>query len=95
MEIIHLSGCLGAALAVQIGTCGSLQGELRPGDIVVPDVAVCQEGIARIYGAGDRTQADPEWSDQTRSLLAARDHTVHNGTNLTWLSIFTQSGADQ
>ncbi len=93
VEIIHLFGCLGAALAVQIGTCGGLQGELRPGDIVVPDLAVCQEGIARIYGAGDYTQADPEWSDRARSLLATRDHTVHNGANLTWFSIFAQSGA--
>lgn len=93
VEIVHLFGCLGAALAVQIGTCGSLQGELRPGDIVVPDVAVCQEGIAAIYGAVDRTYADPEWSDRARSLLTARDHTVHDGTNLTWFSIFAQSGA--
>ncbi|GBD84046.1 purine nucleoside phosphorylase DeoD-type [bacterium BMS3Abin02] len=93
VEVVHLFGSLGARLAIQIGTCGGLQGRLQTGDVVVPDVAACQEGIARIYGAGEHTLANPEWSDRARSMLTTRDHTVHKGTNLTWFSIFAQSGA--
>jgi len=92
VEVVHLFGCLGADLAVQIGSCGGLQGELVPGDIVVPDEAVCEEGVARIYGSGDRVSADPRWSERARTLLTKRDHVVHGGTNLTWYSIFAQDG---
>jgi purine-nucleoside phosphorylase len=92
VEAAHLFGSLGADLAVQIGSCGGLQGGLAPGDIIVPDYAVCEEGIARIYGSGDRVQSDPQWSDTARALLASRDHVVRGGTHLTWYSIFAQNG---
>jgi purine-nucleoside phosphorylase len=92
VEVAHLFGALGADLAVQIGSCGGLQAGLAPGDIVVPDEAVCEEGIARIYGAGDRILASPRLTEQARGLLTQRDHVVHNGTHLTWYSIFAQDG---
>ncbi|GBE24563.1 MAG TPA: hypothetical protein ENG98_01785 [Actinobacteria bacterium] len=93
VEVAHLFGSLGTRLAVQIGTCGGLQGDLRPGDVVVPDIAICHEGIASIYGAGERTSADSEWSATARSNLEDRGFRVHNGIHLTWYSIFAQSGA--
>jgi len=92
-EVAHIFASMGASLVVHVGTCGSLQKNLHLGDIVVPDQAICQEGIARIYGSGDVTRADPKLSYQARSLLAMRNHTVHNGTTLTWASMFAQSGA--
>lgn len=92
VEIAHVFGSIGADLAVQIGTCGGLQSELSPGDIVVPDRVVCREGVAGLYGGSDQVDADPDWSRRARSLLADQGHTVHGGTNLTWYSIFAQSG---
>jgi len=92
VEVAHLFGSLGADLAVQIGSCGGLQKGLAPGDIIVPDDAACEEGVARIYGSGDLVQSDPQVSDTARAFLANRDHVVHGGTNLTWFSIFAQSG---
>lgn len=92
VEVVHLFGCLGADLAVQIGSCGGLQAELAPGDIVVPDDAGCQEGIARLYGSGDRVQADPGWSESARGILHRRGHVVRRGAHLTWHSIFAQDG---
>lgn len=93
VEVVHLFGCLGAELAIQIGTCGGLQGQLEPGDVVVPSTAACEEGVARIYGSGDVTEAHPKWSERTRALLRAKDRTVHDGNHLTWYSIFAQDGA--
>lgn len=93
VEVVHLFGCLGAELAIQIGTCGGLQGHLEPGDIVVPSVAACEEGVARVYSPRDCAEADGKWSQRTRSLLTARNHTVHDGNHLTWYSIFAQDGA--
>lgn len=92
VEVAHLFGSLGARLAVQIGSCGGLQRGLAPGDIIVPDEAVCEEGVARIYGASDRVAADPQWTKRARADLSARDHVVHTGTHLTWYSIFAQNG---
>lgn len=92
VEVAHLFGALGARLAVQIGSCGGLQSGLAPGDIVVPDEAVCEEGVARIYGGGDRVPADSRWTERARAILFDRDHAVHTGTHLTWYSIFAQDG---
>lgn len=93
VEVAHVFGSLGAKLAIQIGTCGGLQGGLAPGDVVVPSVAVCREGIAEVYGSPDRVRADTVWSDKARKLLADRDRAVYDGTHLTWHSIFAQDGA--
>ncbi len=92
VEVAHLFGSLGAQLAIQIGTCGGLQGGLRPGDIVVPDSAACQEGIAHVYGADKWIDADSAWSNTAGKLLEDRGHRVHRGTHLTWYSIFAQNG---
>ncbi|MCP3996986.1 MAG: nucleoside phosphorylase [bacterium] len=91
VEVAHLFGALGARLAVQIGSCGGLQGELVPGDVVVPDEAVCEEGIARIYGAGDSVVADAGWGDRARAALTERGHTARGGKHLTWYSLFAQN----
>ncbi len=93
VEVAHVFGSLGAQLAIQIGTCGGLQGALTPGDVVVPSVAVCREGIAEVYGFPDEVSGDVVWSDKARKLLASRSRTVHDGTHLTWHSIFAQDGA--
>ncbi len=93
VEVAHLFGALGAQLAVQIGSCGGLQGQLAPGDVVVPDEVVCEEGIARIYGAGETVVTDAAWSDRARTALTERGHTARGGRHLTWYSLFAQDGA--
>ena len=94
VEVAHLFGSLGAELAVQIGSCGGLQSDLSAGDVVVPDEAACEEGIARLYGAGETVPADPQWTERTRAILAAHDHVVHGGSHLTHYSLFAQDGND-
>lgn len=93
VEIIHLFGVLGTKLAVQIGTCGGLQTHLKPGDIIVPKVALCQEGVARIYGAFDSIAGSAIWSEQAQMLLTGRGHQCYSGTHLTWATLFGQTGA--
>lgn len=92
VEIIHLFGILGAKLAVQIGTCGGLQPYLKPGDIILPDVALCREGVAWLYGAVEAAVGSPVWIEQAHTLLQGRGHQTHRGTHLTWPSIFAQDG---
>ncbi len=92
VEIIHLFGILGTKLAVQIGTCGGLQSHLKPGDIIVPGVALCREGVAHIYGAIDSVAGSAGWIDHAQQLLTKRNHQTYTGTHLTWSTLFGQTG---
>ncbi|MEM7031791.1 MAG: hypothetical protein AAF629_19710 [Chloroflexota bacterium] len=92
VEIIHLFGILGTKLAVQIGTCGGLQSHLKPGDIILPEVALCREGVAHLYGAIEGVQGSDEYRERAKTLLDDRDHQTYAGTHLTWSSIFAQNG---
>ena len=92
VEIIHLFGILGAKLAVQIGTCGGLQSHLQPGDIILPKVALCREGVAQIYGAIDATAGSSEWIKQAQQQLSTRGHRTFSGAHLTWATLFGQNG---
>jgi uridine phosphorylase len=85
VEIIHLFGVLGSKLAVQIGTCGGLQSHLKPGDIILPEVAICREGVAHMYGTPDAVIGSAEWLDKAQGLLTAREHRViswYRGTHM-------------
>jgi purine-nucleoside phosphorylase len=92
VEIIHLFGILGTKLAIQIGTCGGLQSHLRPGHIILPQVAICREGVAHIYGAFDSVLGSAEWIERAQLLLTERGHQTHTGTHLTWSTLFGQDG---
>ncbi len=73
VEVIHLFGVLGARLAVQIGTCGGLQPQLRPGDIVLPTSAACHDGVAHLYAGQTAALASQPWvSAAQQQLRAAR-----------------------
>lgn len=89
-EVIHLFSQLGASLAIQIGTCGGLQPQLRPGDIILPTVAIARDGVAHLYGGRDGAISDSSWTDKARRALLERGINVHRGTHLTWSSIFAQ-----
>jgi uridine phosphorylase len=91
VEIIHLFGVLGTKLAVQIGTCGGLQSHLKPGDVILPEVVSCREGIAAMYGASDIVLGSSEWIDKAQNLLNKRDHTTYRGLHVTWSSLFTET----
>jgi uridine phosphorylase len=92
VEVIHLFGVLGAKLAVQIGTCGGLQSHLRTGDVILPEAALCREGVAYLYGAVEAALGASAWLDHASNDLKARAHTVYRGTHLTWSALFAQDG---
>jgi uridine phosphorylase len=53
-EIVHLFGVLGARVVIQVGTCGGLVDNLKPGDLFAARQAYCGEGASQYYGGGDR-----------------------------------------
>lgn len=48
-EIVHLFGVLGTSLVIQIGCCGGLINELKPGDIFIATEAFRGEGASQYY----------------------------------------------
>lgn len=94
VEVITIFAALGARLAVQIGTCGGLQPELQPGDVIIPDVVGCEDGVAHLYGADPSTAtATPSLIDQAKRLLESRRRTVRVGSHVTFSSLFAESPA--
>lgn len=91
VEIAHLGGCLGARIAVQIGTCGALQSGLATGEVILPEPATGRENIARHYGGDETAAPDRALTMQASEELQARGLKVHTGPHLTWPSIFAQS----
>lgn len=91
VEIIHIFGAIGTKLAVQIGTCGGLQSHLKPGDIILPEVALCREGVAHMYGTPDAVMGSSQWIDLAQKYLHERNLTTYRGTHITWSSLFTET----
>ena len=91
VEVIHIFSILGVKLAIQIGTCGGLQPHLKPGDIVLPRVALCREAVAQMYGAPDAVQGSMKWIENAQKILLAGGHTIHIGSHVTWSSLFTET----
>lgn len=91
VEVTYLFSLLGSKLAIQIGTCGGLQPDLRPGEIVVPDQVLGIDGVAHLFGSGSTTSATPSLVEQASSALRARGQTVHVGKHVTFSSLFAES----
>lgn len=48
-EVVHLFGVLGTSLVIQIGCCGGLVNDLKPGDIFIATEAFRGEGASQYY----------------------------------------------
>lgn len=92
VEIITMFAAIGTRQAIQIGTCGGLQPELRPGDIIVPDHVSCEDGVSHLYGADpSTTQATPTLVKEALNGLEALGRTVRVGRHVTFSSLFAES----
>lgn len=92
VEPVHLFSLLGAKLAIQIGTCGGLQPELTTGVVVLPRTAIAREAVAALYGVKDRVDSSVEWTDRAEKQFEALDIPTCRGINMTWPSLFAQTG---
>lgn len=68
-EIIRL----GATTLVRVGTCGAIASDVAPGDLVIANASVSNEGTTRQYLKG-RVAADQYLADWTASSPVAAGH---------------------
>lgn len=73
---------LGVRKVFAVGWCGSLQGRVSVGDVVVPDSAVSEEGTSDHYPLGGGALRGPsnELRDPLIADLSARGVKVHEGS---------------
>ena len=69
-----------------------MQSHLKPGDIILPQVAICREGVAQLYGAIDSVAGSSTWLTRAEQTLKQHNHQTYSGTHLTWPSLFGQNG---
>ncbi len=71
---------LGARKIWVLGWCGSLQHNLKIGDLVIPATALIEEGTSRHYPIGDREPCtDPQLNDALEAALKAKRQTYRKG----------------
>jgi len=52
---------IGAKILIRVGTCGGLLKEMKPGDIVIPELVACFDGTTKEYNPKiERIEADKE-----------------------------------
>ncbi len=90
VEPVHVFGQLGTSTVVQIGSCGSLQPQVRTGDIVLPEAAAIGEGASQYYGGFGTSSSAPELVDRAEADLRARGFRVHRGAHVTTSALFAQ-----
>lgn len=91
VEPAHVFAQLGTPLLIQLGTCGSLNPQLEPGMVAVPDFAAARDGLSPLYGGGDTIALDSALSGLARKMLGQRSVDAANTRHLTWPSLFVQS----
>lgn len=90
VEPVHICGELGTPVAVQIGSCGSLQPGVRTGDIVVPEVASIGEGASQYYGGSGDAPADAGLVERAAAAFEDRGFRVHRGSHVTTSALLAQ-----
>lgn len=70
---------LGVRSVVAVGWCGSLQKEVRIGDIVIPTAAISEEGTSAHYPAVEPVPS-PTLCRSLRTVLSGSGLQVHDGT---------------
>ena len=89
-EVVHVALLVGAGLAIQIGSCGVLGSEVRPGDVIVPSAALGLDGTSALYAPDTSVAASGDWSERALGELQRRGVTAHNGPSVTWPTLFNQ-----
>lgn len=54
---------LGVEVALRVGTCGALDGDLRHGDLVAASGVLSADGTSRALGAGPRVEVDADLAE--------------------------------
>lgn len=82
----------GGRVFLSFGYCGSLKEEVKPGDVILPEEAVREEGTSYHYLPGDRVpKASPRLLDVLKGCLARDEFSFHTGRIWTTDAIYRET----
>jgi len=90
VEPVHVFGELGTPTVVQIGSCWSLQRQVRTGDVVLAESAAIGEGASQYYGGAGTATATPALVDLAEAAFVSRGFRVHRGSHVTTSALCAQ-----
>lgn len=90
VEPVHVFGQLGTPTVVQIGSCGSLQPQVRTGDVVLAETAAIGEGASQYYGGHLTSSATTFLVDRAEEAFSSLGFRVHRGAHVTTSALFAQ-----
>ncbi|WP_326812462.1 nucleoside phosphorylase [Streptomyces scopuliridis] len=86
---------LGARAVVTVGTAGALHHRLHPGDLVISDRALRDEGTSHHYlPPGRYTEPDPTLSQHLTSALTSTERPVYTGGTWTTDALYRETPAE-
>ncbi len=90
VEPVHVLGLCGTPVAIQIGSCGGLQPQVRTGDVVVSERATIGEGASAYYGGQGSSPADGLLVDRALTALVGRRQRAHCGPTVSTDALLAQ-----
>lgn len=90
VEPVHVLGTCGTSNVAVVGSCGSLQDDVRIGEVVLSERATIGEGVSQYYGGTGVAPANLGRVTRAASLLAAEDIYVHRGPTVTAETLLQQ-----
>ena len=85
---------LGVKELIFVGTAGSLQEEVRPGDIVVCDESICADGTSPHYTSRELVRADKSLTARLAASLRAEKLDFHLGRNWSTDTPYRETNAE-
>ncbi len=85
---------LGVKEILFIGLAGSLQEEVRPGDIVLCDQSICADGTSARYIQRETVSSDPALQNLLARVLRAEQVNFHTGRNWSTDTLFRETKAE-
>lgn len=83
VEPVHVLGQLGCPAVAQIGSCGGLVTGMQPGDLVVAERIIAEDGASGHYDADRAVTPDPALVDRVERLSGQRGLPVFRGLAVT------------
>ncbi len=91
VEPVHIFGLLGSKMVVQIGSCGSLQKDIKTGDVLIPTYSFIGEGASKYYGQNTKSSSTQSIVKIAQEALSSYGLRTHLGPHISTSALLQQS----
>ncbi|MGC8658853.1 MAG: nucleoside phosphorylase [Desulfomonilaceae bacterium] len=93
IAVVEATQCQPNATFIRVGTCGALQPEIRPGDLILTDKCLREENTTHYYAAPDlEVRAHPDVLNSLEKAAVELHFPYHKGTTCTTSDFYAGQG---